>query len=484
MYGLLQGLQAGTRDAQAANELAMRERQMAEERAMRQRQLAMQEAQHAATMESMGLQLKQQRGIDTAMEGLRGLATRDAAQQQQLGERGIMSFAPEDWTDTSERAYNQKYMGLAAAKGDAEGMNKLQMRGKLLEANDLAKQWAADPAMREKVYEFMDKSAIPLRIERGEWDPVKRQMKTPDKIIWDDGGKPHALNEADTLRMLQGIAYSKAGLNEESEKAFESVNKRLRDAVNTGNQRKLTGYKFEVDAEDRASKAQDRDEDRKVRLAAIAAHAAQTRLAGVQAARLQRDLKLDEQKQALAAEGAGYAQGLETARTLGPQGRAAADIYGPLLANVRQREIGLGLRAPDPKLQLTPNELAQAATKLVEASGGKLTYQAAVNQITGSYDPMAAMRGALGITGDAASGAGAARVSPGTAKPAAPAAKPISYETMPLQQLLSYTGTSPEARAVYMQRLAEQQRLAQNPRFWVDQGRGGTSGEFGLDRGY
>ena len=252
MYGLLQGLQAGTRDAQSANELALRERQVAEERAMReremgmrQREMAMREAQHGATMEQLGLQLKQQKGIDSAMEGLRGLATRDAAQQRQLGESGIMSFAPQDWTDTSERAYNQKYMGLAAAKGDAEGMNKLQMRNKLLEANDLAKQWHNDPAMREKVYEFMDRSAVPLRIERGEIDPKTKRQKTPDKILWDDGGKPHPLSEADTLRMLQGIAYSKAGLNDEAEKAFESVNKRLRDAVNVGNQRKLEGYKFE-----------------------------------------------------------------------------------------------------------------------------------------------------------------------------------------------------------------------------------------------
>ena len=190
MYGLLQGLQAGTRDAQSANELAMRERQLAEERAMRQRQLAMQEAQHAATMESMGLQLKQQRGIDTAMEGIRGLRKRE-----QDNETFLASGQPGPVMPVTELDRNKAFLGLADAKGDVEGAAKIQMRNKLLEANDLAKQWAADPAMREKVYEFMDKSAIPLRIERGEWDPVKRQMKTPDKIIWDDGGKPHALNE-------------------------------------------------------------------------------------------------------------------------------------------------------------------------------------------------------------------------------------------------------------------------------------------------
>ena len=365
MYGLLQGLQAGTRDAQAANELAMRERQMAEERAMRQRQLAMQEAQHAATMESMGLQLKQQRGIDTAMEGLRGLATRDAAQQQQLGERGIMSFAPEDWTDTSERAYNQKYMGLAAAKGDAEGMNKLQMRGKLLDANDLAKQWAADPAMREQVYEFMDKSAVPLRIERGKIDEKTGKQKTPDRIIWDDGGKPHPLNEADTLRMLQGIAYSKAGLNEEAEKAFESVNKRLRDAVNVGNQRKLEGYNFENRSRHDIASEELRAEQIAAARAARAAALEQKKLGSWQMDRLLKGERLGQ-------EASGYAQGLAASRAAGPQGKAAADIYGQHLAGVHQQMRGLGLAVPEPK---GPPEMKSLGDGMFQLGGEVYTLQ-------------------------------------------------------------------------------------------------------------
>lgn len=47
----------------------------------------------------------------------------------------------------------------------------------------------------------------------------------------------------------------------------------------------------------------------------------------------------------------------------------------------------------------------------------------------------------------------------------APAKPEVTYETMPLSALRGYT--SPEARAVYQRRLAEQQRLSTQPRFWL-----------------
>lgn len=240
MYGLLQGLQSGTRDAQAANELAMRERQMAEERAMRQRQLAMQEAQHAAAMESMGLQLKQQRGIDTAMEGLRGLQKREQDNQAFIASGLAGPVMP-----VTEQDQNNAYMGLAHAKGDIESASKLQMRNKLLEANEEAQRLAQDmPAARKLILPFFDKSAIPVTIVPGTTDPKTGKQKTPDRIKFEDGYE-HKVSDADVVRMLQGAMYSKRGLNDEADKAFESVNKRLRDAVNEGNKRKLEGYKFE-----------------------------------------------------------------------------------------------------------------------------------------------------------------------------------------------------------------------------------------------
>lgn len=365
MYGLLQGLQAGTRDAQSANELAMRERQLAEERAMRQRQLAMQEAQHAATMESMGLQLKQQRGVDAAMEGLRGLATRDAAQQQQLGERGIMSFAPEDWTDTSERAYNQKYMGLAAAKGDAEGMNKLQMRGKLLEANEEAQRLAQDmPAARKLILPFFDKSAIPVTIVPGTTDPKTGKQKTPDRIKFEDGYE-HEVSDADVVRMLQGAMYSKRGLNDEADKAFESVNKRLRDAVNEGNKRKLEGYKFEETSRHNIANEELRAEQIAAARAARAAALEQKKLGSWQMDRLLKGEKLGQ-------EASGYAQGLAASRAAGPQGKAAADIYSQHLAGVHQQMRGLGLSVPEPK---GPPEMKSLGDGMFQLGGEVYTLQ-------------------------------------------------------------------------------------------------------------
>jgi len=67
------------------------------------------------------------------------------------------------------------------------------------------------------------------------------------------------------------------------------------------------------------------------------------------------------------------------------------------------------------------------------------------------------------------------------AAPAARKPKPeATFETMPMESLRGYT--SQEARAVYARRLAEQQRLAANPRFWLERSKPAQGG--GLDAGY
>lgn len=360
MYGLLQGLQAGTRDAQAANELAMRERQMAEERAMRQRQLAMQEAQHAAAMESMGLQLKQQRGIDTAMEGLRGLQKREQDNQAFIASGLAGPVMP-----VTEQDQNNAYMGLAHAKGDIESASKLQRRNKLLEANEEAQRLAQDmPAARKLILPFFDKSAIPVTIVPGTTDPKTGKQKTPDRIKFEDGYE-HEVSDADVVRMLQGAMYSKRGLNDEADKAFESVNKRLRDAVNEGNKRKLEGYKFEEASRHNIANEELRGEQiaaaKAARLAALAQHGATK----WQMDRLRKGEKLGQ-------EASGYAQGLAASRAAGPQGKAAADIYSQHLAGVHQQMRGLGLSVPEPK---GPPEMKSLGDGMFQLGGEVYTLQ-------------------------------------------------------------------------------------------------------------
>ena len=251
--GMLEGLRAGIADARTDEELRLRRQREEREAAMREqefglrkREFDMREAQHAATMEQLGMQLQQQRGVNSAMENIRGLTKREREDKAHVDAGLPGPVRP----DVTERDYNREFMGLAAAKGDVEGMAKLQLRDKILSAHEMAQRMYADPTMREKVYEYLDKSAVPLKVIRGERDQKTGRMKTPDTLQFDDG-YTHKLNEADTLRMLQGIALSKAGLQTEADAAFEGVNKRLRDAVDVGNKRTLTAYDMQARTDDR-----------------------------------------------------------------------------------------------------------------------------------------------------------------------------------------------------------------------------------------
>lgn len=381
MYGLFPALmqteQFRASQEQAAADRAMREREFA----MRQRQMDMQEATHRQQMAESGLRLKQSQGILDAQNAVTGLAAKDAEQRNTVEKQGIMAYTPETWTPTGERDYNRAYMGLAMAKGDIQGAQGLQKQNKMLDVADEAKRLADDPEFQTKALDFIStKDTFPLKVQPGTRDPKTGQLKTPDTLVFDSGYK-HELKDGDRQRIALGAALTKFGMLEEGLKQFEGVSKELRDAVDRANQRTVSVSNYNSQAEDRVTRAEDRDADRVVRQEQIAAARASRAAAGAahSATKWQQDRL--ERGDRLGQEAAGYAQGLSAAKALGPQGKAAADIYGTQLAGTNQRMAGLGLRPYGMKDPVPPQIIMEETRKFMETPQGAAMAPAAAYQM-------------------------------------------------------------------------------------------------------
>lgn len=436
---------------------------------MRQRQMAMQEEQHRLQNQEMGLRLKRTQDEDTAVASLADLQKRDAESQQFNG-TGLMR--PVD-----EREMNNAEGAVALARRDMVGLSRTRNANRMLDVNDEAKRLAADPAFQAKAMDYIStKEIFPLKVVSGQRDPKTGRMKTADRLEF-DSGFTYQLKDGDRQRIALGAALMSKGMNEEGLKVIEGVNKELRDAVDHANKRTVSASEFN-------SKADDRLADNEVRAEQIAAARAARSAAGANR-NPEPDPKLLKEYNDLVASYQTAMDGGDTKR--------AKELRAQLV--VKQAQVATSMRKlatlrdeaqPRSERTLTPKDRLDMATKIMESPGGQgLSLEGALQAV----DRMVASSGGAAPQSEmdqfreALRAQNAAKPKPGLQTPAR-AASPVTFETMPLQVLQGYTGTSPEARAIYTRRLAEQERLAQQPRFWVNQPRGAETGEFGLDRGY
>ena len=468
MYGLFPALMETQRfradQEQRQADMAMRQ----QDQAMRQRQMAMQEEQHRLQNQEIGLRMKRAQEEDTAVASLADLQKRDAESQQFNG-TGLMR--PVD-----DREMNNAEGAVALARRDMTGLAKSRNANRMLDVNEEAKRLAADPAFQAKAMDYIStKEIFPLKVVPGQRDPKSGRMKTADRLEFDSGFK-YELKDGDRQRIALGAALMSKGMNEEGLKVIEGVNKELRDAVDHANKRTVSASEFN-------SKADDRLADNDLRAEQIATQRALR--AGAAANRNpEADPKLLKEYNDLVAAYQTAMDGGDTKR--------AKELRAQLV--VKQAQVSTSMRKPmalrdetqpRPERTMTPKDRLEMATKIMDSPGGQgLSLDGALQVVdrmvassSGAAPPneMEQLREALRAQN-------APKPKPGlqTQRPAAPA----TFETMPLQVLQGYTGTSPEARAIYVRRLAEQERLAQQPRFWVNQPRGAETGEFGLDRGY
>ena len=390
MIGLVDGLRAGASDARAA---AAEERAWQEQQARKAYQdqlLAMQQAQERRAQMEFDARQRRQSEEDSAVAGLADLHRRDQEYNTSIREGGIGPIRP-----VTDREYNTAQMGLATARRDVSGMTSLRQQGRMLDVADEATRLSQMPDFQSKAAGYIsDHMGVPFKIELGKRDPKTGKQIEADRLVPDEG-KPIVLKDGDMQRVAYGVALSKFGLPGEGSKVFREVSQDLSGAIDRANQRMLTGYNFQSQAQDRLDRAADRDADREVRReqiqaarAARGAAATQQRAAAWQQERLERGDKLGR-------EAAGYAQGLSTARSLGSEGRQAAAIYEAQLAGAQQHMAGLGLKPFGLREPVPAQVIAKATEDFMQTPQGQsMTYPAAYALVAASMngrgtDPMA-----------------------------------------------------------------------------------------------
>jgi hypothetical protein len=465
MYGLFPALMETQRFRADQDQRAADAEMRRQEMGMRQRQMAMQEEQNRLSQQETGLRLGRMREEDTAVAGLADLQRRDAESQRFDG-TGLMR--PVD-----EREMNNAVGSVALARRDTAGLMASRKQNRMLDVAEEAKRLSASPEFQGQAMNYISKEGMfPVKVKPGTRDPKTGRMKTPDELVFDDGFT-HTLKDGDRQKIAYGAALMKFGMNDEGLAKFAEVNKDLASLVDKANQRSVAMSQFNSQAEERVARDQDRDEDRAARAAARAA------AGGGGAPKV--DPKLIAEYNNLVAEYQAAVDSGDTKREL--ELRKQLPIKQAQMATAMGKT--MSLRDPAPgraERTLTPKDrLDMAQTILASPDGRGMSLQGALQMV----DQMTASPGRAPVSEieqmrEALRAQNAAAPKPGLQAPRGP----VTFETMPLEVLQGYTGTSPEARAVYMRRLQEKEQLAKQPRFWVNPRQGAQEQEFGLDRGY
>ncbi len=463
MYGLLEGVRGGTADSRAAEALRLQEAEAEAARQFRERTMAMQEAQHRLQQEEAGLRLRDVRAVGDARDQIVGLHRREADNAAFLDSGQAGPVQPVD-----ERDFNRAYAGLAIAKGDLGAAQQLRTQSRRMDVSDEAKRLAASPEFQGQVFDYIStKDMFPLKVIPGKTDPKTGKMVSADRLEF-DSGYTYDLKQGDRQRIALGVALMKNGFDDEGLKTIEGVNKELRDAIDKANQRAIGMSEFN-------SRADDRLADNELRAEQIRTQRALRASSGPRAQPEVPPAML-EKYNSLVAE---YQQAVDTGNA-----KRAAEIRQqlPVLQAQMSTVLKRPLSLPEPKQQ---QEIRANPDGSFIVGGNRLFAPDPKNPgkfVEVNFGPSKLEQWAASRAAAAAYQAGGPPAdTPGLTPPNR---LPASFETMPLDTLRAYTGTSKEARDVYVRRMAERERLAQDPRFWVRQPDRSAPTELGLDKGY
>ncbi len=383
MIGVIDGIRSGMSDARAEREMQLRA--AAEQRA---REL------HDLNMQRMNMELSGLRRRDDALNevvALQGQGLQRSKADKLAGDDFDAAFAASEkglpmpaMTPEIQQAYNapaapserqmlaamQKF---ALASGDMQGFQGLQRQTKLLDVSDRARELAKSPEFQQRALGMLDKSSlVQARFTQPVYD-AKGKMTMPAQLVFDAGGKVD-LSEADLTRLAYGAALVDMGFAKEGVEAISSVNKDLGVMVDRANNRIIQTQNSNQGAIDKM-----RDNDRADEQMRINESLRRAQIGAMNAGR-QREIPKELLGRMSAVEQAWINE-------TDPAKKAVLERQYQLLESQAAIALGRprGLPSRGPTSGLSPKDEVEAAMKLVEASGGKLTMEGAIREIRAGY---------------------------------------------------------------------------------------------------